>query len=89
MLMFPQHIHAVEIGQTVTQPLTTQEDLGSSQNISNEQIIQLFAFHVVGLVHRTEKREEAFRRNKRIVELGVFLAATLESPEIQGPSESL
>ena len=52
------------------------------KDISNEQIIQLCAFHVVVLVHRTEKREEAFRRNERMVELGVFLAATLESPEM-------
>ena len=61
----------------------------ASKDISNEQIIQLCALHVVDLVHRTEKREEAFRKNKRIVELGVFLAATLESPEMQDPSESL
>ena len=59
------------------------------KDISNEQIIQLCTLHVVDLVHRIEKREEAFRRNKRIVELGVFLAATLESPEMQDPSESL
>ena len=34
-------------------------------------------------------KEETFRRNKRIEELGVFLVATFKSPEMQDPSESL
>ena len=34
-------------------------------------------------------KEETFRRNKRIEELGVFLAATFKSPEMQDPSKSL
>ncbi|WKA07578.1 hypothetical protein VitviT2T_025384 [Vitis vinifera] len=44
------------IGQIVTQPLTTQEILTAPKDISNEQIIQLCAFHVMVLVHRTEKK---------------------------------
>ncbi|WKA06734.1 hypothetical protein VitviT2T_024620 [Vitis vinifera] len=60
--------------------LCSGDHVPAPKDISNEQIIQLCALHVVDLVHRTEKREEAFKRNKRIVELGVFLVATLESP---------
>ena len=44
-------------------------------------------FNIETLV-AAEKREETFRRNKRIEELGVFLAATFKSPEMQDPSES-
>ena len=70
-------------------PKLLKKILTAPKDINNEQIIQLCTFHVVVPVHRTEKGGETFRMNKRIVELGVFLAATFESPEMQDPSESL